>query len=206
MKASHILYAMLACAALTPQARATATADGRPSAAASQGGEAAGRAAPNRDARAGVGRASGREPNHAAAPTGGSDRVRALLNRQAPRSRAAAAANRHASAPTVVMNRRGAAQTTVAGGVAPRPGASSDTGPVAANLSQSFTNRSQGPAAAMPNRTPPRALNALPPSSTARTGTLGGRRAEVNARLGGPASGKAAHAAALGGTQLLRRK
>ena len=183
MKASHILYAMLACAALNPQARATA--DGRSSAEASQGGEAVGRTAPNRDARAGVGRASGREPNHAAARTGGSDRVRALLNRQVQRSRAAAAANRHASAPTVVMNRRGAAQTTVAGGA---------------------MNRPPGPAAAIPNRTPPRALNALPPSSTARTGTLGGRRAEVNARLGGPASGKAANAAALGGTQLLRRK
>lgn len=183
MKASHILYAMLACAALTHQARATA--DGRSSAATSQGGEAAGRIAPKRDARAGVGRASGREPNQAAARTVGRDRVRALLNRQAQRSRAAAAANRHASAPAVVTNRRAAAQTAVAGGA---------------------TNRSQGPAAAMPNRTPPRALNALPQNSAATTGTLGGPHAERNARLGGPPSGKATHAAALGGTQLLRRK
>ena len=187
MKASHILYTMLACAALTHQARATetATADRRSSAAASQRGEAAGRTAPLRDARAGVARASGREPNRATARTAGSDRVRALLNRQAQRSRAAAAANRHASAPTVVTNRRAAAQTSVAGGAA---------------------NRSQGPAAAMPNRTPPRTLNALPQSSTARIGSLGGPRAEGNVRLGGLASGMAAHAAVLGGTQLLRHK
>jgi hypothetical protein len=109
-----------------------------------------------------------------------SDRLRSLLNRQAIRHGAAVAASRRAGA---------------------------------ANPSQARTNPSQGAAASAPNMTARRA--AVAPSqnsaaqnsaSAARTGTLGGPRAPAYARLGGPASAKPAHAAALSGSQVLRPK
>jgi hypothetical protein len=131
-----------------------------------------------------------------------SDRVRSLLNRQALRRRAsgsprtAVAASRHGAAST-------AAQTIGAGGA---PRASSYTGSRAVNQSPGRTNLSLGPASAMRNGAAPRATVALPQNSAARTGTLGGPRAQEHARLGGPSLGKPAHAAALDGTQLLRRK
>jgi hypothetical protein len=120
-----------------------------------------------------------------------SDRVRSLLNRQAPRPRTAVAASRRGAAPTAVA------------GVAPRR--YGDLGPGVANLSQGRANPSPGSASAAPNRTPRRAAVALPQNSAAGTGTLGGARAQGHARLGGPASGKAVHAAVLDGTQLHRK-
>jgi hypothetical protein len=138
-----------------------------------------------------------------------SDRVRSLLNKQATRTRTAVTASRHGAAPTA-----GASRSAAGGGGATR--GSGDPGPVAANSaspsqgranpSQARTNLLQGPASAMPNRAAPRAAVALPQNSAARTGTLGGSRAQEHGRLGGPSSGKSAHAAALDGTQLQRRK
>ena len=131
-----------------------------------------------------------------------SDRVRSLLNRQALRPRAsgrprtAVAPSRHGAAST-------AAQTIGTGGA---PRASSYTGSRAVNPSPGRTNLSQGPASAMRNGAASRATVALPQNSAARTGTLGGPRAQEHARLGGPSLGKPAHAAVLDGTQMLRRK
>jgi len=105
-----------------------------------------------------------------------SDRVRSLLNRQAIRHGTAVAASRRAGA---------------------------------ANPSQARTNPSQGAAASAPNTTARRAAvapsqNSAAQNSAARAGTLGGPRAQTYARLGGPASVKPAHAAALNGSQVLR--
>jgi hypothetical protein len=132
-----------------------------------------------------------------------SDRVRSLLNRPASRSPTAVAANRRSASPTAAASRHATAPTAAAGGA---PRISGDPGPSAANLSQGRANLSQGPASAMANRAAPRAAVALPQNSAARTGTLGGPRAPGSARLGGPVSTKAARAAVLNGTQLLRRK
>jgi hypothetical protein len=76
----------------------------------------------------------------------------------------------------------------------------------ASNPSQGRTNLTQGPTAAMRSGIASRAAVALPQNSARRTGTLGGPRAQEHARLGGPSLGKPAHAAALDGTQMLRRK
>jgi hypothetical protein len=121
-----------------------------------------------------------------------SDRVRSLLKRQAPRPRTAVAASRHAAAQTIVV------------GVTPRT--SGGTGPRAVNPSQGRTNLSQGAATAMRNGAAPRAAVALPQNSVARTGMIGGPRAQGHVWLGGPSLGRPAHAAALDGIQLLRRK
>jgi hypothetical protein len=132
-----------------------------------------------------------------------SDRVRALLNRQALRAHVSGRPRM-----TVAASRNGTASTaaqTIATGGAPR--ASSYTGSRAVNPSPGRTNLSQEPAsAAMRNGAAPRATVALPQNSVARTGILGGPGAHEHARLGGPSLGKPAHAAALDGTQILRRK
>ena len=129
-----------------------------------------------------------------------SDRVRSLLNRQAMRHGTAAA-----------TSRRAAAAPTAPGDVA-RP-ASGNPGPGTANPSQARAIPSQvraippqGAASSAPDMAARRAPVAPPQNSAARTGTLGGPRAQSYARLGGPASAKPAHAAALNGTQVLRPK
>jgi hypothetical protein len=129
-----------------------------------------------------------------------SDRVRSLLNRQAIRHATAEAASR-----------RAAAAPTAAGNVA--RAASGNPGPSTANRSQAraippqaSANPSQGAASSAPNVTARRVIVAPPQNSAARTGTLGGPRAQAYARLGGPASAKPAQAAALNGSQVLRPK
>jgi hypothetical protein len=137
------------------------------------------------------------------APRANSDRLRTLSKRQGPRSRTAVAASHRGAASTAVPSRYAAARTIVAGGP---PRTSGDPGPRASNLSQGRTNLSPGPASTMRNGAAPRAAVAPPQNSAARTGTLGGARAQEHARLGGPSLGKPTHAAGLDGTQLQRRK
>jgi hypothetical protein len=67
-------------------------------------------------------------------------------------------------------------------------------------------SRHTGAASSAPNMTARRAAVALPQNPAVRPGTLGGPRAPASARLGGPASAKPAHAAALNGSQVLRPK
>jgi hypothetical protein len=132
-----------------------------------------------------------------------SDRVRSLLNRQAMRHGTGIAASRRAAAaPTAAGN--------VAGAASGNPGRS------AANPSQAGAIPSParaipapGAASSAPNMTARRttvapAQNPAAQNSAARAGTLGGPRAQAYARLGGPASAKPAHAAALNGSQVLR--
>jgi hypothetical protein len=132
-----------------------------------------------------------------------SDRVRSLLNKQATRTRTAVTASRRGAASAAVPSRYAAARTI---GTSGAPGTSGDTGPRATNPSQGRTNLAQAPASAMRNGVTPRAAVAVPQNSAAKTGTLGGPRVQEHARLGGPSLGKPAHAAALDGTQLQRRK
>jgi hypothetical protein len=123
-----------------------------------------------------------------------SDRVRSLLNKQATRTQTA-----------VTANRRGGA-TRGSGDPGPVAANSASPSQGRANPSQARTNLSQGPASVIRNGLAPRAAVALPRNSAARTGTLGGPRTLEHGRLGGPSLGKPAHAAALDGTQLQRRK
>jgi hypothetical protein len=77
MKISHIFCAMLACAPLTFEARAaTSSADGPSSATAANVGEAAGRAAPSRNAGTKRGRTGDRGSNQAGAQTGSGSKGR----------------------------------------------------------------------------------------------------------------------------------
>jgi hypothetical protein len=125
-----------------------------------------------------------------------SDRVRALLNRETPRPRAAAASHR-AAAPAVGANGQTVAPTAAG---APRTSGNPRLGAANASLgranpSQARATQSLGPALAVPSMAARRAAVALPQISPTRIGTLGGPRAQGFARLGGPASGNAAHAA-----------
>jgi hypothetical protein len=137
----------------------------------------------------------------AAAAAGARRNTEARARAEGPRI--AVAASHRGAASTAVPSRHAAARTIVAGGPSRTSG---DPGPRASNPSQGRTNLSQGPASAMRNGAAPRAAVAPPQNSAARTGTLGGPRAQEHARLGGPSLGKPAHAAALDGTQLQRRK
>jgi hypothetical protein len=130
-----------------------------------------------------------------------SDRVRSPLSRQAPRPKNAVAASRRGAASTAVSSRGATAQNSVPGGT---PRTYGGAGPRAANQLQDRANLSQRTASAPSNVAPRRAV-APPQYSAARTGTLGGPRAQGHAMLGGPAIGKAARAA-LDGAQLPRRK
>jgi hypothetical protein len=129
---------------------------------------------------------------------GNSDRVRPPLNRQATGHGTAVAANRRAA------TGRGAAAPTAAGNGA--RAASGNPGPSTANPSMARTYPAPGAASSAPNMTARRAAVALPQNPAVRPGTLGGPRAQASARLGGPASAKPAHAAALNGSQLQRPK
>jgi hypothetical protein len=72
MKVPHILCAILACAPLTFEARATASSeDGRPSRPVADAGQAAGRAVPSRDASTKPEGTPDRDPTQARARTGG---------------------------------------------------------------------------------------------------------------------------------------
>lgn len=129
---------------------------------------------------------------------GNSDRVRPLLNRQATRHGTVVAASRRAAVG------RAAAAPAAAGNVA--RAASGNLGPSTANPSLARINPSPGAASSAPNMTARRAAVALPQNPAVRPGTLGGPRAQAYARLGGPASAKPAHAAALNGSQVQRPK
>jgi hypothetical protein len=86
MKVSHILCAMLACAPLTLEARATASSEnGSSSVAAANVGEAAGRAAPSRNAGTKRGRTGDRGPNQAAARTSDGSKGRDAAAAASPR-------------------------------------------------------------------------------------------------------------------------
>jgi hypothetical protein len=86
MKMSHILCAILACAPLIFEARATASSeDGGSSAGAANVGDAAGRAAPRRSAGTKPGRTGNRESNQAGAQTGGSSKGRDAAVAASPR-------------------------------------------------------------------------------------------------------------------------
>jgi cytoskeletal protein RodZ len=136
-----------------------------------------------------------------------SDRVRSLLNGQTLRPRAAAASHRAAAAAAGASG-----QTVAPSAAAGAPRTSGNPGLGAANASlgranpsQARATQSQGPALAAPSMAARRAAVALPQISPARIGTLGGPRAQGFARLGGPASGNAAHGAIVGGAHLRRR-
>jgi hypothetical protein len=216
MKMSHILCAMLACALPTFEARATASsADGPSSAAAANVGEAAGRAAPGRNAGTKRGAqtrsgSKGRDAAVAASPRRGSgasqggvaqtgrsntDRLHSLLNAQA-RGRLARQPGRAGSTRAVT---HGPNDVRGPQGVSP-----------AGQPKQVASNGAAPPAAVPTGQSKPAASNSPAPSatrlsSTPRNSAIGGPHAQGLGRVGGPAISRATHGAIVDGAQLHRK-
>jgi hypothetical protein len=192
LKASHILCAMLACAPLTFEARTTASSeDGRPSVAAANAGEAAGRAAPSRDAGTG-GSSKGRDAAAAVSPRRGSvtpqrgvgqtarvdaDRLHSLLSARA-RGRLARQPDR-----SVGSNRAATAG----------PGVREPQGVKPAGRPPLVASNSAASPAARPAVIP-------------RNSTIGGPQAQGFGRVGGPAISRTIHSATIDGTQASLRR
>jgi hypothetical protein len=205
MKMSHILCAMLACAPLTFEARAaTSSADGPSSAAAAKLGEAAGRAAPSRNAGTMRGRTGDRGSNQAGAQTGSGSKGRDAAVAASPRR-------------GPVTSQGGVAQTgrsnadrlhsllnaQARGRLARPPGRAGSTravtrGPDDVRGSQGVSPAGQ-PKMAASNGAAPSAARL---SSTPRNSAIGGPHAQGLGRVGGPAIGRATHSATVDGAQL----
>jgi hypothetical protein len=192
MRMSHLLCAVLACAPLIFEARSTASsADGSSSAAAANVGEAAGGAAPSRNAGSKRGRTGNRGPNPvgvAQTARSNADRLHSLLNAQA-RGRLARQPGRGGSTRAVThgpddvrglhgASLAGQSKMAVSNGAAP---------PAAETAGQSKLAASKS-TAAMP-----------------RNSALGGSHVQELGRVGGPAISRATHSATVDGTQLHRK-
>jgi hypothetical protein len=188
MNGSHFLCAVLACAALTVDARAPASSeDGSSSAAAANAGGAAGHAAPTRDPSSKAGRAGDFESSHAGVRTrsvmpqrgraagGSAERLHALLNAQA-RGRLAHQPGRPIGS------------TRAATGV---PGVRSSYGVGAAGQPKLVSKRTASPAPKL--------------TATPRDSAIGGPHVQSAGRVGGPVVGRTHHSAVIDGTALRRK-
>jgi len=224
MKMSHILCAMLACAPPTFEACAAASsADGPPSAAAANVGEAAGRAGPSRNAGAKRGRTGDRGPNQAAArtsdgskspdaaapasPRGGSVPPKAGAGKAAVSQASRSNADRLHSMLNARVNghlarQRGRPVGSARGATAgPDLHGAQGMSP-AAQPKLAASNRAAAMQAGQPKLA---ASSSAPPSarlSTPRSSAVGGPHAPELGRLGGPAISRTAHSATVDGAQL----
>jgi hypothetical protein len=227
MKASHIVCAILACAPLTFEARATASSeDGRPSRPAANAGQAAGRTAPSRDESAKPEGTRDREPTHARGRTGGGSTGGGSTGGASKgRDAAAAATPRGGSVtpgPGSATPQRGAAPVGVAqagrgnadrlrsllnakahGRLARQP-----SRPVGSTHAAAGGPAVRGPQGVGPAGQPKLAAAnstaspAARPLATPRTSTIGGPHAQGSGRVGGPAVSRTTHSATVDGTQL----
>jgi hypothetical protein len=220
MKMSHILCAMLACAPLTFEARAaTSSADGPSSAAAVNVGEAAGRAAPSRNAGSKRGRTVDRGSNQAGAQTGSGSKGRDAAAAASPRRGSATSQGGVAQTGRSNADRLHSLLNAQARGrLARQPGRAGSTravtrGPDDVRGSQGVSpaGRSKlaasNSAAAMPVVQPKVAASNSAPSaarlsSTPRNSAIGGPHAQGLGRVGGPAISRATHGATVDGAQL----
>jgi hypothetical protein len=214
MKVFHILCAILACAPLAFEARATASSeDGRPSVAADNAGRAAGRTAPSRDASAKPEGTRDREPTRARPRTGGGSTGGGSKGRDA----AAAVSPRRGS----VTPQRGVAQVGVA-----QTGRNADrlhsllnaqargrltrqpSRPAGSTRAVTRGLDVRGPQGGMPAGQPRLAASnsAASPAArlvmTPRTSTIGGPHSQGIGRVGGPAISRTTRSATVDGTQL----
>jgi hypothetical protein len=231
MKISHILCAMLACAPLTLEARATASSEnGSSSVPAANVGEAAGRTAPGRNAGTKRGRAGDRGSNQAAArtsdgskgpnpaaaasPRGGSVPPQTGAGKAAVSQAGRSNADRLHSMLNARVNARLARQRSrPVGSTRGGPDLHGAQGASPAGQSKLAAPNGAAPpaasnsAAAMPAGQPKLAASssAAPPSaklsSTPRSSAMGGTHAPGLGRLGGPATSRTTHSATIDGTQ-----
>jgi hypothetical protein len=232
MKMSHILCTMLACALLTFEARATASsADGPSSAAAANIGDAAGRAAPSRNAGAKPGRAGDRGLNQAGAQTGIGSKGRGAAVAASPRhgsgtSQAGVAQGGAAQAGRSNADRLHSLLNAQARGrLARQPGRVGSTravtrGPDDVRGPQGRSPAGQSKMAALNGGAPPAAVPAGQPkvaasssaapsasrlSSTPGYPAIRGPHVQGLGRVGGPAISRATHSAIVDGAQLHRK-
>jgi hypothetical protein len=207
-KMSHILCAMLACAPLTFDARATASPeDGRSSPAAANAGEAAGRAAPSRNAGTKRGRTGDRGANQAGARTGSGSKGRDAAVADSPRRGSVTPQGGIAQAGRSNADRLHSLLSTQARGrLARQPGRAGSTravthGPDDVRGPQGVSPAGQPKMAASNGVAPPAARQ----SSTPKNPAIGGPHAQGLGRVGGPAISRATHGATVDGTQLHRK-
>jgi hypothetical protein len=224
-KMSHILCALLACAPLIFEARATASSeDGRSSVAAANVDESAGRAAPGRKAGKKPGRTGDRGSNQAGARTSDGSKGRDAAVAASPRG---SSATPQAGAGKAVMGQadrgnadrlRSMLNARASGHLARQrsrpvgstPGATGGPdlhGPQGASQAgqpklAASTNSAASPAA-RPAVTPSSAASpAARPATTPRNSAIGGPHAQALARVGGPALSRTTHSGTIDGTQL----
>jgi hypothetical protein len=193
---SHILCAMLACAPLIFETRATASsADGPSSAAAANVGEAAGRAASSRNAGTKRVRTGNRGSNQAGAQT------RGRLTRQSGGRVGSTRAVTHG--PDDVRGPQGVSavvqpKMATSNGAAPPTAVPGDQSKLAASNSAAAMPAG-GPKVAASNSAAPLATRLW---STPRNSAIGGPHAQGLGRVGGPAISRATQSATVDGTQL----
>jgi hypothetical protein len=224
MKVFHIVCAILACAPLTFEARATASSEvGRPSVAADNAGRAAGRTAPSRDASAKPEGTRDREPTRARPRTdggstgGGSTGGGSTGSGSKGRNAAAAVSPRRGSVtPQRGVAQVGAAQTgrnadrlhsllnaQARGRLARQP-----SRPAGSTRAVTRGLDVRGPQGGMPAGQPRLAASnsAASPAArlvmTPRTSTIGGPHSQGVGRVGGPAISRTTRSATVDGTQL----
>jgi hypothetical protein len=223
MKVSHILCAMLACAPLTFEARATASSeDGPSSVAAPNVGEAVGGTAPSRTAGAKAGRSGDRGSAQAGARTGvgskGQGAAVAVSPRRGsltPQGGVAQGAHSNADRLHSLLNaqahgrlaRKPSRPVGSTRGVTQGPDVRGLQGVSPSGQPRLAASNSAAPPAAMPSGQPRLAASnsAAPPAArpvaTPRNSTIGGPHAQGSARVGGPAIGRTVHNAIIDGSQ-----
>jgi hypothetical protein len=222
MKVFYILCAMLVCAPLTFEARATSSSeDGASSGAAANVGDAAGRKVPSRNANTKAGRTGDRGSNQWGAQAGsgskGRDTAVAPSTRRgsiAPQGGVAQAGRSNADRLHSLLNAqaRGHLARQPGGRVgstrAVTHGPNDVRGPQGVSpAGQSKLAASSGAAAVPAGQSKLVASNsAAPPAakltSTARNPAIGGPHAQGLGRVGGPAISRTAHSATIDGAQL----
>jgi len=193
MRVSHILCAIMACAPLALEARATASSeDGGSSVVAANAGEAAGRTAPDRNANTKARRTPGRSSNQTGAQTGSGSKGRDAAVAASPR-RGSVTPQRLHSPLNAQARGRPARQPGGRGSTrAVTHGADNVRGP------QGLSPAGQSRPAASNSAAPPAARL----TSTLGNSAIGGRHAQGLGRVGGPAISRTTHSATLDGTQL----
>lgn len=218
MKATHVVCAILACAALLLEARAGASAgDGRPAQPQANAGQAAGPATPDRDASVRPQGTRHPEPNRARPRTGSGSTGGGWRGRAAPKGAAATGSGSTGSGSTA----RGAAQAGRAnadrlhsllnaraqGHVVRQPGRAVGSPRGAAG---GPAVHGAPPSVAPASQPKPAAANSVPgptvrPAVIPRSPSIGGPHAQVSGRVGGPAINGPKHNATIDGTQLRRK-
>lgn len=224
MKVTHILCAILACASLSFEARATASSeDGRPSRPEANAGQASGRTAPGQDASAKPEGTHDREPARARARTGGGSTGGGSTGSGSPggvskaRDAAAAASPRRGSVTPPRSGVQGGPARAARGNadrlnsmlnarahgrLARQPSRPAGTARAVARGPEVRGPRDAGPAGQpkLATSNSP-ASPAARPAPNPRNSAIGGPHAQTLGRVGGPTISRTTHSATVDGNQ-----